>query len=88
MKHQKQKLYLHELCAHEGFKNLNSWSEKGYFLELTLAWPLSQDQPEVERQLQPAAGKDDAGQRGQVAGLGRGRCGHGHNKLFYQYGHR
>jgi hypothetical protein len=42
MKHQKQKLYLHELCAHEGFKNLNSWSEKGYFLELTLAWPLSQ----------------------------------------------
>jgi len=28
-KRQKQKLYLHELCAHEGFRNLNHWIRKG-----------------------------------------------------------
>jgi len=30
-KQQKQKLYLHELCAHEGFKNLNTWIRCGLF---------------------------------------------------------
>jgi hypothetical protein len=30
-KRQRQKLYLHELSAHEGFKNLNHWIRKGVF---------------------------------------------------------
>jgi hypothetical protein len=30
-KHQRQKLYLHELCAHKGFKNLNRWIRHGKF---------------------------------------------------------
>jgi hypothetical protein len=30
-KRQKEKLYLHEMCAHEGFVNLNCWIRAGYF---------------------------------------------------------
>jgi hypothetical protein len=30
-KKQHQKLYLHELCAHEGFRNLNRWIRQGKF---------------------------------------------------------
>jgi hypothetical protein len=30
-KQQRQKLYLHEVCAHEGFRNLNRWIRQGRF---------------------------------------------------------
>jgi hypothetical protein len=30
-KQQRQKMYLHEVCAHEGFRNLNRWIRQGKF---------------------------------------------------------
>jgi hypothetical protein len=32
---QHQKLYLHEICAHEGFQNLNTWIRRGCFPGVT-----------------------------------------------------
>jgi len=42
-KRQKEKLYLHEMCAHEGFKNLNSWIRAGYFPKVDPSLALEPD---------------------------------------------
>ena len=42
-KRQRQKLYLHEICAHEGFQNLNSWIRKGYFPQVDPTLALEPD---------------------------------------------
>jgi hypothetical protein len=42
-KRQRQKLYLHEICAHEGFQNLNSWIRKGHFPQVDTTLALEPD---------------------------------------------
>jgi hypothetical protein len=42
-KRQRQKLYLHEMCAHEGFHNLNQWIRHGRFPHIDPSLALEPD---------------------------------------------